>query len=147
MCVIKSKRNSVRTVGAELLMKGNRTRGWLMGTKWKEQHCHLPGFLGITILVAGSACQPWLTTPLGKEGEKGGENTLISKDFKGYVIQTDLITPPWKYCNTTAVLILLENTPWLRLCTFSLTFHCLFHRVSHKGSEVFCSDGSVRLGH
>lgn len=37
------------------------------------QWCHLPGFLGITILVAGSACQPWLTTPLGKKKKKTQE--------------------------------------------------------------------------
>lgn len=147
MCVIKSRRNSNKTLGAELLMKRDRTGGWWWVWKFKERHCHLPGFLGITILVAGSACQPWLTTPLGKEGGKGEENTLVSKVFKAYVIQIDLITPLWKHCNATAVLILLENIPWLRLCTFNLTFYCLFHGVSHKGSEVFCPDGSVRLGH
>lgn len=59
---IKSRRKSSRV--AEI---------GLESTEFKEQQHHLPGFLGITILVVGSACQPWVTTPL--EGEK---NSFLS---------------------------------------------------------------------
>lgn len=60
---IKSRRKSSRV--AEV---------GLGSTEFKEQQRHLPGFLGITILVVGSACQPWVTTPL--EGEK--KNCFLS---------------------------------------------------------------------
>lgn len=86
VCLIKFRRTSSREVGAGLLVKrkpfGQQEQLADDGYKLKEQHCHLPGFLGITILVAGSACQPWLTTPLDKDrGGKGEENTLMSEWF------------------------------------------------------------------
>lgn len=107
------------------------------GYKLKEQYCHLPGFLGITILVAGSACQPWLTTPLDKEGGKGEENTFISKCLSGYVMEMN--------CATSCGNMFLYKADIT--LSFNLTFYCLFHRVSHKGSEIICCDGSVCLGH
>lgn len=106
------------SVAGQWVQEGTRTYD-----EWKEQHCHLPGFLGITIRVVGSACQPWLTTPLKEDrGDKVEENTLISK------------AKMW-------------NTSVETGCVLDHTFYCLFHWVSYEGSEVFCCDGRVRLGH
>lgn len=88
---------------------------------YTSQWRHLPGFLGITILVAGSACQPWLTTPLGK---KTGE-----------------VSPP------AAVTSSERDINFITACGNLHTFNCLLHWVSHKSSKVFRGDGRVRLSH
>lgn len=65
-----------------------------------SQGCHLPGFLGITILVAGSACQPWLTTPLGGERKKKHTHTQeVSPPaaVKRFERRTNFITALWKH--------------------------------------------------
>ena len=65
--------SSSMNVGAGLIMRRKQSSGYTL----KEQCCHLPGFLGITILVAGSACQPWLTTPVDKEKIPSSANVEI----------------------------------------------------------------------
>lgn len=70
-----------------------RSRGGGRNLKqFTAQWCHLPGFLGITILVAGSACQPWLTTPLRKKNTRS-EPPCNSKQV---CVRHDLYYSLWK---------------------------------------------------
>lgn len=102
-----------------------RSRGGGRNLKhFAAQWCHLPGFLGITILVAGSACQPWLTTPLEKT-----QNKKKPQD----------VSPP------ATVKRFAWDMIFITACGNIDTFNCLLHRVSHKSSKVFCGDGRVRL--
>lgn len=118
----KSKLSTFRFI--HLKLRGEHRGGGWNSKYFTARHRHLPGFLGITILVAGSACQPWLTTPLGERKEqKGG------------------VSPP------TTVKGFQRGINSITACGNVRTFNRLLHRVAHKSSKVFGGDGRVSLSH